>query len=322
MTAPTTQTPDTILAFLATLDKDLIITLAVPGFVLLILIEMVMVRLSHRGRYEVRDSATSLMMGFGNQVAAILFGSLVILSYFWVHQYRLFDLGWTWPVLVACFFAEDLAYYWFHRIAHERRWFWASHVIHHSSQHYNLTTALRQTWTGALGLNFVFWLPLIYVGFPPGMVLMFSAFSLVYQFWIHTELIDRMGPFEWVFNTPSHHRVHHATNPKYLDANYAGVLIIWDRLFGSFVPEDKKEPPKYGIISQLGTFNPFRVAFHEWAGIWRDVTHAKSFGEVLGYLFGPPGWSPDGSRKTSRSIKAAWAARQQQEAQTAAVPAE
>jgi sterol desaturase/sphingolipid hydroxylase (fatty acid hydroxylase superfamily) len=287
-----------------------IITYAVPAFVILILAEMIYVRLTKKGRYEAVDSATSLSMGFGNQVVGILFGGLAIAAYYWVYQFRLFDLGWTAPVMAACFFAEDLAYYWFHRIAHERRWFWASHVIHHSSQHYNLTTALRQTWTGVLSLSFIFWLPLVYIGFPPEMVLMFSAISLVYQFWIHTETIGRMGPLEWVMNTPSHHRVHHAVNAKYLDANYAGVLIIWDRLFGTFVPEDDKEKPRYGIITQLGTFNPFRVAFHEWLGIWRDVTNAKSLREALGYLFGPPGWSPDGSRKTSRSIKQAWAARQ------------
>jgi sterol desaturase/sphingolipid hydroxylase (fatty acid hydroxylase superfamily) len=156
------------------------------------------------------------------------------------------------------------------------------------------------------------------IGFPPEMVAMFTAISLVYQFWIHTETIGRMGPLEWVMNTPSHHRVHHSVNAKYLDANYAGVLIIWDRLFGTFVPEDDKEQIRYGIISQLGTFNPIRVAFHEWIGIWRDVRGAKNLREVWGYTFGPPGWSPDGSRKTSRSIKQAWAAQQQ----TAAVPAE
>ncbi|MBX9747174.1 MAG: sterol desaturase family protein [Hyphomonadaceae bacterium] len=302
----------------APFDVSLIITFAVPAFVALIIFEMVATKLSKRGRYEFVDSATSLSMGLGNRIAGILFGFIAAGAYFWVYEYRLFDLGWTLPVLVACFFAEDLAYYWFHRIAHERRWFWASHVVHHSSQHYNLTTALRQTWTGVLGLNFIFWLPLVYIGFPPLMVIMFSGFSLVYQFWIHTELIDRMGPFEWVMNTPSHHRVHHAINARYLDANYAGVLIIWDRLFGTFIAEDKKEPPRYGIVSQLGTFNPFRVAFHEWAGILRDVRAAKSVREVFGYMFGPPGWSPDGSRKTSASIKAEWAARQQ----SAAVPAE
>jgi sterol desaturase/sphingolipid hydroxylase (fatty acid hydroxylase superfamily) len=159
---------------------------------------------------------------------------------------------------------------------------------------------------------------MLYVGFPPAMVLMYSAISLVYQYWIHTETIGKLGPLEWVMNTPSHHRVHHAINARYLDANYAGVLIIWDRIFGTFVPEDNKEPIRYGIISQLGTFNPFRVALHEWAGIFRDVLSAKSPREVLGYMFGPPGWSPDGSRRTSASIKAEWAARQQ----AAAVPAE
>jgi sterol desaturase/sphingolipid hydroxylase (fatty acid hydroxylase superfamily) len=287
-----------------------IITYAVPGFIALIIAEMIYVRMTHKGRYQFLDSATSLWMGFGNQVAKLLAGGLVVLCYFWVSQFRLFDLGWTWPVLVACFFAEDLAYYWMHRISHERRWFWASHVVHHTSQHYNLTTALRQTWTGTLGLAFIFWLPLLLIGFPPEMVLMFQATSLVYQFWIHTEAIDRLGPLEWVLNTPSHHRVHHAINARYLDANYAGVLIIWDRLFGTFVPETKDEIIRYGIISQLGTFNPFRVAFHEWAGIWRDVTHAKSLREALGYMFGPPGWSPDGSRRTSASIKAAWRAQQ------------
>ena len=300
-----------------------IVTYAVPGFVLLIIIEMLVVRFSKKGngRYEYRDSATSLAMGLGNRVFDIMFGGFVVVAYYWFAQFRLFDLGWTWPVLVACFFGEDLAYYWFHRTAHERRFFWASHVVHHSSQHYNLTTALRQSWTGAIGLCFIFHLPLVLIGFPPEMVFMFSAISLVYQFWIHTETIGRMGPFEWVMNTPSHHRVHHAINAKYLDANYAGVLIIWDRLFGSFVPEDE-EKPRYGIVSQLGTFNPFRVAFHEWAGIWRDVTHAKKLSHVFGYVFGPPGWSPDGSRKTSRSIKADWAKKQQQAPPPAAVAAE
>lgn len=305
-------------ALYAPFDVGLIITFAVPAFVLLIILEMIITKVFKKGRYEVIDSATSLSMGLGNRVFGILFGAFSVGAYFLVYEYRLFDLGWTLPVLVACFFAEDLAYYWFHRVAHERRWFWASHVVHHTSQHYNLTTALRQTWTGTLGLSFIFWLPLVYIGFPPLMVLMFSAFSLIYQFWIHTELIDRMGPFEWVMNTPSHHRVHHAINPNYLDANYAGVLIIWDRLFGTFIAEDKKEPPRYGIVSQLGTFNPFRVAFHEWIGMFRDVRNAKSFREVLGYTFGPPGWSPDGSRKTSKSLKAEWNARQQ----AAAVPAE
>jgi sterol desaturase/sphingolipid hydroxylase (fatty acid hydroxylase superfamily) len=299
-----------------------IVTYAVPFFVLTIIIEMIWIRVTKKGRYQVTDSFSSLAMGFGNQIVGTLFGAAFTLAaYYWVYEHRLYTLTWTAPVMVACFFGEDCAYYWFHRIAHERRFFWASHVVHHSSQHYNLTTALRQTWTGAAGFNFIFWLPLLYLGFPPTMVLMFTGISLVYQYWVHTELIGRLGPLEWVMNTPSHHRVHHAVNARYLDANYAGVLIIWDRMFGTFVREDDKEKPRYGIVSQLGTFNPFRVAFHEWAGIWRDVTHAKSLREVWGYIFGPPGWSPDGSRKTSASIKAAWREQLAQE-QAAAVAAE
>jgi sterol desaturase/sphingolipid hydroxylase (fatty acid hydroxylase superfamily) len=280
------------------------VTLAVPLFVGLIIAEMIYVKATGKGRYETQDAGASLMMGFGNTIAKILFGALAVGAFALVSQHRLFDIPWAWWSLILCFFAEDLAYYWFHRISHERRWFWASHVVHHSSQHYNLTTALRQTWTGQVSLTFVFWLPLVWIGFPPLMVALFMGISLVYQFWIHTEAITRLGPLEWVLNTPSHHRVHHATNPRYLDANYAGVLIIWDRLFGTFVAEDSQEPPRYGIITNLGAFNPVRIAFHEWVGLWRDLHQAKNLKEVLGYTLGPPGWSPDGARLTTAQIKA------------------
>jgi sterol desaturase/sphingolipid hydroxylase (fatty acid hydroxylase superfamily) len=285
-----------------------VVTLAIPAFVGLVVIEMIAVRLTKRGAYETRDTASSLMMGLGNSAVGIFSGAIVIGAYWWAFNFRLFDIPWAWWSVTLCFLGEDLAYYWFHRISHERRWFWASHVIHHTSQHYNLSTALRQTWTSALGLTFIFWLPLLFIGFPPSMVVFFSGCSLVYQFWIHTEQIGRLGPLEWVLNTPSHHRVHHATNPRYLDANYAGVLIIWDRLFGTFVPEDETDKPCYGVISNLATFNPLRIAFHEWAGMVRDVFSARSVKDVFLYMFGPPGWSPDGSRKTSARIKADWRA--------------
>lgn len=283
-----------------------IVDLAVPFFIGAVALEMLLWKLRGRGAYETRDAAASLTMGFGNSVAALLLGGFVYSVYVGVHAWAIFDIGYEWWAFVLCFFAEDMAYYWFHRISHERRWFWASHVVHHSSQHYNLTTALRQTWTGRIGLTFVFWLPLVLIGFPPAMVVLFQGISLVYQFWIHTEQIGRMGPVEWVFNTPSHHRVHHATNPRYLDANYAGVLIIWDRLFGSFVPETDSDPPRYGIISNLGTFNPVKIAFLEWVSLFRDVFTAKRLRDVWGFVFGPPGWTPDGSRRTSASIKEEW----------------
>jgi sterol desaturase/sphingolipid hydroxylase (fatty acid hydroxylase superfamily) len=181
-------------------------------------------------------------------------------------------------------------------------------VVHHSSRFYNLATALRQTWTGKLTLGAIFWLPLVLLGFPPEMVFLFTGISLIYQFWIHTEAIDRLGPLELVLNTPSHHRVHHAVNPRYLDANYGGVLIVWDRLFGTFVAERADDRPIYGIVKNIDTFNPVRIAFHEWAAIGRDLAQARRWGEAAGYLFGPPGWSPDGSRRTTRAIKAEWEA--------------
>ena len=189
------------------------------------------------------------------------------------------------------------------------RFWWATHVNHHSSQHYNLSTALRQTWTGGVAGTWALWLPLSFLGFPPAMVLIQKGISLVYQYWIHTEAIRRLPkPFEAVLNTPSHHRVHHARNPRYLDKNYAGILIIWDRMFGTFQPELDAEACRYGLVHNLGTFNIVRVAFHEWIGIAQDIVRQPQ--HILGWLFGPPGWSPDGSRDTSASLKAQWASRE------------
>ena len=279
------------------------ITYAVPAFVLLIVLEA---WLNRRGKgYEIKDTATSLLMGTGSQVAGLLAIVPILAFAYGLHEIALFDIGfiwWAWPI---CFVLDDLAYYCFHRSAHRVRWFWASHVNHHSSEHYNLSTALRQTWTGFIALGFIFRAPVLLIGFPVEMVLFCGALNLIYQFWFHTEAIDKMPRwFEYLFNTPSHHRVHHATNAQYLDANYAGVLMVWDRMFGSFVAEDTKDdPPQYGLVQNLGSFNLLRVAFHEWAEIAKDVWHAP-WRHKLSYMFREPGWSHDGSRETSASIKA------------------
>jgi sterol desaturase/sphingolipid hydroxylase (fatty acid hydroxylase superfamily) len=288
------------------------VTYAVPMFAILVIAEMLRARAKRDVTYEAKDATASLMMGFGNTVARLTTGGVGVWATLWVSQFALFDIGYVWWTFVTCFFLEDLCYYWFHRISHECRWFWASHIVHHSSQHYNLSTALRQTWTGALSGSYLFWLPLAFIGFPPPMVAFFSGLSLVYQFWIHTEAIKKLGWFEGVFNTPSHHRVHHATNPRYLDANYAGVLIIWDRLFGTFVAERDDDPPVYGIVSNLASFNPLRIATHEWVGMARDVISASSLRNRLAYLFARPGWSADGSRATTQSLKATWRTQQDQ----------
>ena len=284
-----------------------IVSLAVPAFVLLVLIEMGVWRLTGKGAYETRDSAASLLMGLGSQIAPLFGGkAIIVAAMFAAYEIRLFSVPNAWWAVVICFVIDDLRYYWWHRISHERRWFWASHIIHHSSQHYNLTTALRQTWTGDILGSLLFKVPLVLLGFHPLMLVFVSGINLVYQFWIHTETVGKLGPLEWIMNTPSHHRVHHATNPRYLDANYAGTFIIWDRMFGTFVEEREDEKPRYGIVKNLGTFNPFKIAFHEWIGIAKDVMSAKSLKEVMGYTFGPPGWSPDGSRMTSATIKERW----------------
>lgn len=285
------------------------VILAIPAFVGLAALEILVARLRKHPAYELRDTAASLTMGLVNLVQAVLFAGVIWWSLQATYQWRLFDLPvtiWTW---IALLFAEDLVYYWFHRLSHEHRIWWAAHVNHHSSQHYNLSTALRQHWTGNLVFTWVLWLPLALVGFPPALIVFQKGISLVYQFWIHTEQVRRLPRwFEAVFNTPSHHRVHHATNPRYLDRNYAGIFIIWDKLFGSFAPEDDAEPCRYGIVKNLGSFNPLRIAFHEWVDIGRDLRKAGSMKEAMGYLFGPPGWRPDGTGVTSDILRARWRA--------------
>jgi sterol desaturase/sphingolipid hydroxylase (fatty acid hydroxylase superfamily) len=284
---------------------------AVPGFVLLVLIEMLWARARNREAYEPRDTLISLAMGLGSTVSGLLTAGAVAALYLWLWQFRLLEIGWAWWAWILCFVLDDLAYYAFHRAAHRVRWFWASHVNHHSSQHYNLSTALRQTWTGTIALGFLFRIPLLLIGFHPGMIFFCAGLNLIYQFWFHTEAIGKCPRwFEAVMNTPSHHRVHHATNPLYLDRNYAGVFIVWDKLFGTFQPELDSERIRYGIVKQLGSFNLLWVAFHEWIGIARDVWSAP-WGSKLGYVWRPPGWTHDGSRDTSDAIRERWLERQE-----------
>lgn len=288
------------------MDLPNVIQLSIPFFILLILVEMVLWKVRGTVVYEARDAAASLAMGLGNVVVGALTGGSVYLLYTWVHGFRVFDIGYTWWGIAVTMVAWDFMFYWSHRLGHEHRWFWANHIIHHSSQHYNLTTALRQPWTSKLTGLSILGVPAIWLGIPPELFFFSGGVNLVYQFWIHTEAVDRLGPLEWVLNTPSHHRVHHATNPRYLDANYGGILIVWDRLFGTFVAEQRADPPRYGLVKNIRTFNPLWIAFHEYAAVARDLWHARSLREVCGYIFGPPGWSPDGSRKTSAQIQAEW----------------
>jgi sterol desaturase/sphingolipid hydroxylase (fatty acid hydroxylase superfamily) len=283
-----------------------LIYIAIPAFILLLIVEAIVSTLDHFEEHDLfdsKDTAASLAMGIGN-VITNLGAKAVVIGAFWV-AYELTGffkedlLPTMWTTWVLLFFAEDFSYYWFHRKAHEIRFFWASHVVHHSSEYYNLSTALRQTWTGNVTGSFIFWMWLPVLGFHPIMVVTMQSISLLYQFWIHTETIGKLPrPIEFIFNTPSHHRVHHGSDPKYLDRNHAGILIIWDRMFGTF--QEEEERPTYGLTSNIKTHNPFKIAFHEWMDIWKDATRpGLTLKERLGYVFGPPGWSHDGSRMTT-----------------------
>ncbi|MGA8257807.1 MAG: sterol desaturase family protein [Nocardioides sp.] len=270
------------------------ITYAVPFFALTIGIELAALKwLDHddvRG-YARRDSRASLLMGAGSLVSTTIFkvGSFFVFTAAFVHlaPWELpTDTWWYWVVLVL---GLDLLFYANHRFVHRVNVGWAAHQAHHSSEHMNYTTALRQKWNPWFEL--IFWMPLPLLGFAPWTIYLAFAFNLIYQFWVHTELIDRMWrPIEWVFNTPSHHRVHHGSNPEYLDANYAGILIIWDRMFGTFVPE--RHRPRYGLTKPVGTFDVWELEMGYYAQLWRDVRATPRWRDKLGYLFGPPGWTP------------------------------
>ena len=285
------------------------VQLATPAFAVLVIAEMILGRITGRARFDFKDSFASLTMGLGSVIvgAAFAFVFAAVLKLF--QPFAAAQIAWSVPAVAICFVLNDLRYYWWHRASHRVRWLWADHVNHHSSQHYNLTTALRQPWGGVLVLpGLLFMAPLIVIGFPPAMIAFVQGLNLVYQFWIHTETVGRFPRwFEAVMNTPSHHRVHHATNPRYLDANYAGVFIVWDRMFASFVEEKKDDPPRYGIVGNIASFNPLKVAFHGWVSLLHDLVRARSPREFALYLLAPPGWSPDGSRDTTDAIKKRWA---------------
>ena len=285
-----------------------IILYAIPFFAFAMLLELFITTKRNIKTYTVKDAFSSIAMGLGNVFLGFLSKLIVFAALYFVYDnFRFFTIPVTWWSFVILFFLDDLSYYWFHRISHENRLFWASHVIHHSSQHYNLSTALRQTWTGGF-YSFIFWLWLPLLGFHPGMIVFQMAISLLYQFWIHTETIDKLPKwFEAFFNTPSHHRVHHGSNPIYLDRNHAGILIIWDKMFGTFQPELKTEKVSYGLVTNIDTYNPFIIAFKEWAALIKDAfSGKKSLTNRLRYLVKPPGWKHDGTGKVSEDLRKEW----------------
>ena len=269
-----------------------LIVYAIPVFFLLIGVEVLIAKAKKLSYYRYHDAITNLSCGIGSQVSGLFMKAVTVLTYFKLYEIspwkdKIPNAWWVWVFL---FFAVDFFYYWFHRLAHEISFMWGSHAVHHQSEEYNFTVALRQAWyQGAF--SFVFYLPLAIMGFRPEMFFVISSLVTLYQFWIHTRLIGKMHPaIEFFFNTPSHHRVHHGLNPKYIDRNHAGTFIIWDRMFGTFQVED--EEVVYGITKQPKSWNPIWLNFEYWIDLAHDIFSVHKIKNAVLLFFKMPGWKP------------------------------
>jgi len=257
-----------------------------------------------RQAYDWRSYWGSLGVAIGRRLTDLLPAAVALPGAFWLYERRLVEWDWSQPwAWLTLFFALEFAYYWFHRASHRIRWFWLNHSVHHSPNDFTLAAAYRLGWTGRLSFALIFFVPLAWFGFHPVLILMALAVNLLYQFWIHADWIPRLGPLEGILNTPSAHRVHHASNVGYLDANYGGVLLIFDRLFGTYVPERDDERPIYGWVNPLRSSNPLVIVFKPWADWWSDLRSARNLREAMGYTFGPPGWRPEGQGPTTENLR-------------------
>jgi alkylglycerol monooxygenase len=270
-----------------------LIIYALPFFFLMIGVELLVTKMKNLSYYRLNDAITNLSCGIGSQISGLFLKAVTVLAYIKLYEVsplkgKTPDAWWVWVLL---FVGVDFFYYWFHRLAHEISFMWGSHVVHHQSEEYNLTVALRQAWyQGAF--SFVFYLPLAVLGFRPEMFFVISSLVTIYQFWIHTKLIDKLpAPLEYILNTPSHHRVHHGVNPQYIDRNHAGTLIIWDRMFGTFEPE--VEPVVYGITKPTNSWNPIWLNFEYWIDLFKDVFKVHHLKSALAMLVKMPGWKPE-----------------------------
>jgi alkylglycerol monooxygenase len=260
--------------------------IAIPLFALLIAIEAYFIIRENRGAFDKKDTWTNILIGFVSVAFGALFALATNQAYFWANSMTPIQMPmnvwWSWALLL---FIDDFAYYWFHRISHEVRFFWNFHVVHHSSNQYNLSVAVRQSWFSGVA-HWIFYVPVAFLGFPFWAFVFMHGINLIYQFWIHTQFITKLGPLEYVLNTPSHHRVHHGVNEEYLDKNYAGIFIIWDRLFGTFVEE--KDAVRYGITTPLKTYNPLWINSHAWFEMFDRIKAKKTLAGKLRCVFASP----------------------------------
>ncbi|MDA7948813.1 MAG: sterol desaturase family protein [Hyphomicrobiaceae bacterium] len=261
------------------------------AFLLLVACEIVWRKFVREEEYGAAEAAASVGIAIGRAVAKPVMIFVLAGLYVLVYQWRIFTFDMTkWWSWVLVFLGADFLYYWMHRFKHEIRWMWADHAVHHSGNRMNVFMNFRLGWTGLIVGTWLMHLPLVLVGFPPSAVITTYALSLVWQAWIHTDMIGKLPqPFEWILNTPSHHRVHHSRNPVYLDKNYAGILIVWDRMFGTFQEELEDEPCDYGLVHRLTSVNPLKIAFNEWGNLIHDVRNAKTWRERFRAAFGYPG---------------------------------
>jgi sterol desaturase/sphingolipid hydroxylase (fatty acid hydroxylase superfamily) len=264
---------------------------------------IVLSRRSPKG-YDWKAAGISLLDQLGHQVLAFLPLAIAapLFAFAWEHRLTTIPLNNVWS-FVLLFVGQEFFYYWYHRSAHRIRWFWATHAVHHSPNELNLSAAYRLGWTGKISGSTLFYTPLAWLGFRPEVVLLTLSLNLLYQFWIHATWIPKLGGLEYILNTPSAHRVHHASNLRYLDANYGGVLIVFDRLFGTYIPESAHEPCIYGLVKPITGYNLLEIEFHGWRDLMRDVGNANSVREALSYLFMPPGWRPNGSGTTTEDLR-------------------
>ena len=256
--------------------------------------------------YDWKASACSLGDMIGRRLLSLVPYTLTAPWMVWAWEHRFFtqSLDNVGSVLLL-FFGLEFFYYWYHRFSHTSRWFWAAHSPHHSPNQLNLSAAYRLGWFGKYTGATAFFTPLVLIGFTPEIVLTALLLNLLYQFWLHTDWIPRLGWLEHVFNTPSNHRVHHARNPEYLDANFGGVLVVFDRLFGTYIAERDDVPCDYGTVTPVvSSRNPFVINFAPWIGLFKDLRSARSLGEVWMFTFGPPGWRPNGEGLTTAELRA------------------
>lgn len=267
------------------------VVLSIPLYFVLIGIELLINRFQNKNLYRLNDAITNISCGITQQLTGIFFKVVGVGVYMLVYEnFALFYIPSNWTTIIILFIAADFCYYWAHRMSHQINLFWGGHVVHHQSEDYNLSVALRQS-TFQVVWTFSFHLPLALIGFNTLDHVMVMGINLIYQFWIHTETIGKMGWFEYLFNTPSHHRVHHGRNPKYIDKNHAGVFIIWDKMFGTFQKEEEK--PTYGVTKPVKSWNPVWVNVEHYVHMYLMLKKIHGFGNKMKYIFNKPGWFPE-----------------------------